>query len=111
MIRKLTAVVFTVALGASCLAQDGLVIRTNGRQERPADAKSVYISACSTVEREFRISRPLRPQVTLVIGTDKNGAYWGTREIRLMKWDSICLRKGLSFSLLRISCPMESAWL
>jgi hypothetical protein len=36
MIGKLTVVVFTVALGASCLAQEGLVIRTNGRQERPA---------------------------------------------------------------------------
>lgn len=86
MVRKLTIVVFMVSLGASCLAQDGLVIRINGRQERPAEAESVYISACSAVEREFRISRPLRPQVTLVIGADKNGAYWGTREIRLTKW-------------------------
>jgi len=59
-----------MVLGANCLAQDGLVIRTNGRQERPPDAKKIYFWACSAVEREFRISRPLRPQVTLVVGGD-----------------------------------------
>ena len=95
MIRKLTIVVFTVALGASCLAQDGLVIRTNGRQERPADAEKIYVSACSAVEREFRINRPLRPQVTLVVGADKNGAYWAAKEIRLTKWDPYLFAQGV----------------
>ena len=95
MVRKLTIVVFAVALGASCQAQDGLVIRTNGRHERPADAEKVYVLACSAVEREFRISRPLRPQVTLVVGADKNGAYRDTREIRLTKWDPYLFAQGV----------------
>ena len=95
MVRKLTIVVFMVALGASCLAQDGLVIRTNGRQERPADAESVYISACSAVEREFRISRPLRPQVTLVIGANKNGVIGALEKSGLPSGTRTCLRKGL----------------
>jgi hypothetical protein len=95
MIRRLTVVVFTLALGASCLAQDGLVIRTDGRQERPADAEKIYRSACSAVEREFRINRPLRPQVTLVVGAEKNGAYWGPREIRLAKWDPYLFAQGV----------------
>ena len=95
MMRKLTIVVFTLVLGASCLAQDGLVIRTNGRQERPADAEKIYFSACLAVEREFRISRTIRPQVTLVVGADKNGAYWGPREIRLTKWDPYLFAQGV----------------
>jgi len=77
------------------LAQDGLVIRTNGRQERPSDAETVYISACSAVEREFRISRPLMPQVTLVIGANRNRAYWDAREIMLTKWDPYSFAQGV----------------
>ncbi len=61
---------------------------------RPEDAEKIYVSACLAVEREFRISRPIRPQVTLVVGADKNGAYWGSREIRLTKLGSglVCAR-------------------
>ena len=95
MVRKLAIFVFTVAVGATCLAQDGLVIRTNGRHERPADAEKVYVLACSAVEREFRISRPLRPHVTLVVGADKNGAYRDTKEIRLTKWDPYLFAQGV----------------
>jgi hypothetical protein len=95
MVHRLTIVVFVMALGTSCLAQEGLVIRTNGRQERPSDAETVYISACSAVEREFRISRPLKPQVTLVIGANQNRAYLDTREIRLTKWDPYLFAQGV----------------
>jgi hypothetical protein len=95
MILKLTIVAFTVALGASCLAQDSLVIRTIGRHERPADAEKIYLSACSEVEHKFRISRPLRPQVTLVVGADRNEAYWDAKEIRLTKWDPYLFAQGI----------------
>jgi hypothetical protein len=95
MVRKLTIVVFTVVLGASCFAQEGLVIRTSGKQERPADAEKIYVSACSAVERKFRIGRPLRPQLTLVIGADENTAYWDAREIRLRKWDPYMFAQGV----------------
>jgi hypothetical protein len=95
MVHRLTIVVFVMALGTSCLAQEGLVIRTNGRQERPSDAETVYISACSAVEREFRISRPLKPQVTLVIAANQNRAYLDTREIRLTKWDPYLFAQGV----------------
>ena len=97
MIRKLMIVAFTVALGASCLAQDRLVIRTLGGQELPAraDAEKVYLSACAEVEHEFRISRPLRPQVTLVVGADRNAAYWDAKEIRLTRWDPYMFAQGI----------------
>ena len=95
MVHKLTIVVFTMALGASCFAQEGLVIRTNGKKERPADAEKIYVSACAAVERKFRIGRPLRPQLTLVIGADENTAYWDAREIRLRKWDPYMFAQGV----------------
>jgi hypothetical protein len=95
VVSKLTMAVLMVALGASCLAQDGLVVRTKGSQERPPDAEKVYISACSAVEREFRSSRPLRPRVALVIGGSENRAYWDAREIRLTKWDPYLFAQGV----------------
>ena len=110
MMRKLTIIVFTVVLGANCLAQDGLVIRANGRQELPADAKKIYFWACSAVEREFRISRLLRPQVTLAIGGDQDAVHWDAKEIRLTKWDPYLFAQGVVLSLLRTSCHKESGW-
>ncbi len=95
MMHRLTIIVFTMVLGANCLAQDGLVIRTNGRQERPPDAKKIYFWACSAVEREFRISRPLRPQVTPVVGGDQDAVYWDAKEIRLTKWNPYLFAQGV----------------
>ena len=84
-----------MVLGASCFAQEGLVIGTNGRQERPVDAEKIYVSACSAVERKFRISRPLRPQVTLAIGGDQDAVHWDAKEIRLTKWDPYLFAQGV----------------
>lgn len=95
MLPKLMVVVFTLVLGASCFAQEGFAVRTNGKQERPADAERIYVSACSAVERKFRVGRPLRPQLTLVIGADENSAYWEAREIRLTKWDPYMFAQGV----------------
>ncbi len=33
--------------------------------------------------------------MTLVVGADKNGAYWGPREIRLTKWDPYLFAQGV----------------
>jgi hypothetical protein len=43
------------------------VIRTKGRHKRRPAAEKAYASACLAVEREFRRTRQLRPQVTLVL--------------------------------------------
>jgi hypothetical protein len=47
MVHKLTIVVFMVAVGASCLAQDGLVIRTLVR---------AFVGGRSRVLPEMRVS-------------------------------------------------------
>lgn len=95
MARSFVVLAFLLSLAAECGAQDKLVIRTQGRQEQPADAEKIYISACLAVEREFRITRPIRPSVTLVVGADENGAYWGPREIRLTKWNPNFFAQGV----------------
>ena len=83
--------------GGACLAQDGLVIRTRGSQPAPTDAEKIYLTACSAVERELRMSHPLRPRVTLVVGARENGAYLDSREIRLTEWDPYLFAQGVVF--------------
>src|SRR5215471_7899194 len=95
MMTALRVLTITLALGATSLAQDGLVIRGNGSHLSSADAEKVYLSACSAVEREFRIPRPVRPRVTLVVGARENRAYWEFREIRLTKWDPYLFAQGV----------------
>ena len=57
MITALRVLTITLALGTGFLAKDGLVIWGNGKQVWSRDAEKVYVSACSVVEREFRINR------------------------------------------------------
>jgi hypothetical protein len=95
MLRGLVILGFLLSLAAGCGAQEKLVIRIEGRQEQPADAEKIYMSACLAVEREFRITRPIRPSLTLVVGADENGAYWGPREIRLTKWNPNFFAQGV----------------
>src|SRR5437867_3078974 len=95
MITALRVLTITLVLGASCLAQDGLVIRGNDKEVWSAEAEKVYASACSAVEREFRITRSVRPQVILVVGVSEDRAYWQSREIRLTKWNPYLFAQGV----------------
>ena len=97
MFHRLMIVVFVLATVASCLAQDGLVIRGADKQHWQADAEKVYQSACSALQREFQIGRPLRPHVTLIVGAHENGAYADSREIRLTRWDPFLFAQGVVF--------------
>jgi hypothetical protein len=95
MLRGLVILGFLLSLAAGCGAQEKLVIRIEGRQEQPADAEKIYMSACLAVEREFRITRPIRPSLTLVVGADENGAYWGPEKSGLQSGTPTFLRKEL----------------
>jgi hypothetical protein len=93
-----TEVKFTIsvlALGAVCLAQDGLTV-DNKHKERVStpEVEKIYSSACSVVEREFDIKHPLHPQIRLVLGADKNEIWFAGREIRLTKWNSYAFAQG-----------------
>src|SRR5260370_16628880 len=84
-----------LGIGASCVAQNRLVLRGDTNQVRQADAKKIYSSACLAVEREFRIIDPIRPEVTLILGAHENRAYTESKEIRLIKWDPELFPQGV----------------
>jgi hypothetical protein len=91
---RLTVVVFLLAAG--CWSQNLLTVQVKGKQKWPAEeADKLYLSACSAVQREFGSTRPVRPQVTLVLGADKDEALWDRREIRLIKWNPHLFAQGV----------------
>ena len=84
-----------LGIGASCMAQNRLVIRGVTTQGWQADAEKIYISACLAVEREFRIIDPSRPKATLIVGAHENRAYTESKEIRLINWDPGLFAQGV----------------
>lgn len=85
-----------LAMAAACLGQGGLTI-DNKHKERVStpEAEKIYFSACSVVRQEFEVSRPILPQVKLVVGASKNGVLWDEREIWLTRWDAYMFAQGV----------------
>ena len=96
MLTRVKFVISLLALAGTGWAQDGLRI-VNKHQERVStpEAEKIYSSACSVVEREFNLNHPLRPQVRLVLGADKNEIWLVGREIRLTKWSPYAFAQGV----------------
>jgi hypothetical protein len=91
---RLTVVVLLLAAG--CWAQNLLAVQVKGKQRWPAEeTDKLYLSACSAVQREFGGARSVRPQVTLVLGADRNEALLDRREIRLIKWNPDLFAQGV----------------
>jgi hypothetical protein len=88
---------FFLVLATACSAQDGLNVRNRKNQKWPAtEAQKIYLSACSVVQREFgRTTTPPAPQLTLVLGADKNEVWFAGREIRLTKWNDHAFAQGV----------------
>ena len=90
---------FTISvlfLATACLAQEGMPVYFKGKQKWPAaEAEKIYLSTCSAVQREFGSSRAVRPQVTVVLGADKDEVSFDEREIRLTKWDRHAFAQGV----------------
>ena len=92
----LSLVGIILALATTSAADDGLIIAGNSQQTWVPDAEKVYASTCSVVEREFRTPRPVKPPVTLVVGSSENRAFFRPRrEIRLTKWDPHLFAQGV----------------
>jgi hypothetical protein len=105
--HKLKFFIPILVLSTSCLAQEALTIRTQGKQKPPADAQKIYLSACSAVQRQFATNRVPRPQVTLVIGGDINRADWDRRDIHFAKWDRYLFAQGVVFFAFEELLPTE----
>ena len=71
-------------------------IHTLGKQAVPyAEVQAIYLSACRMVEQEFNRTDPVRPSLTLLVGTDTEGLYYPKREIQLKKWDKYEFAEGV----------------
>jgi hypothetical protein len=81
MTNRLRFLIAVLVLATACFAQEGFTVQRNGKQKWPgAEAQKIYPSACSVVQREFGGNRSVAPQVTLVLGADKNEVWVsGTR--------------------------------
>lgn len=87
---------FVLVLTMACSEQDELSVQNRKNQKWPAaEAQKIYLSACSVVQREFGRTTPLAPQVTLVLGADKNEVWFTGREIRLTKWNDHAFAQGV----------------
>jgi hypothetical protein len=85
-----------LALATARSAQEGVTVHFKGKQKWPAaEADKIYHSACSAVQREFRSNHAVRPQVTVVLGADKDEVSFDEREIRLIKWDRHAFAQGV----------------
>ena len=80
--------VLLVVLSGGATAQEFFAVRNQRKQKLPIEeANRIYLLASEAVKREFKLSRPVRPQFTLVLGYESNQLDVNTGELRLAKWD------------------------
>jgi hypothetical protein len=92
----------------ACSAQEGLTVHSKGKQKWPAaEAEKIYLSACSAVQREFGSNRMVRPQVTVVLGAEKDVVSFDEREIKLTKWDRHAFAQGVVMFAFEDLMPVE----
>ena len=100
--------IVVLTLVTPCLAQEGLTIHSKAKQKWPAaEAEKIYLSACSAVQREFGSNRAVRPQVTVVLGADKDAVLFDEREIMLTKWDRHLFAQGVVVFAFEDLMPVE----
>jgi hypothetical protein len=86
--RGLSIGLLLVVLSGGAIAQEFFAVRNQKKQKWPVeDANRIYLLASEAVEREFKLSRPVRPRFTLVLGYEGNQLDVNTGELRLAKWD------------------------
>lgn len=67
--RGLSIGLLLVVLSGGAIAQEFFAVRNQKKQKWPVeDANRIYLLASEAVEREFKLSRPVRPRFTLVLG-------------------------------------------
>lgn len=83
-------------LAAGCFAQDEFVVENNHNQKWPsAEARKIYASSCAVVQQEFGSNQAPKPQLTLVLGADRNSVSFDRREISLTKWNPYLFAEGV----------------
>ena len=91
---RLTVIVLLLAVAG--WGQNFLAVQAKGRQRWQADeVDKLYLSACQAVQMEFGEGRPVRPQITLILGAERDEAVVVKRELRLVKWDPYRFAEGV----------------
>ena len=86
--RGLCLGILLVVLSGGAIAQEFFAVRNQRKQKYPTEeANRIYLLAAEAVKREFKLSRPVRPRFTLVLGYEGNQLDVNTGELRLAKWD------------------------
>lgn len=83
--------------GGTALAAGGvLTIRNLRKQAIPyGEAQTIYLAACTVVEQEFRRTDPVRPALTLLLGSEVEGLFYAQRQVQLKKWDKYQFAEGV----------------
>jgi hypothetical protein len=85
-----------LSLTTTGLAQQGLTVRSEGKQKVSAtEAEKIYLSACSVVQREFGGARSVRPRVTLILGANRDAILFNDRKVELTKWEPRLFAQGV----------------
>ena len=73
---------------SAAVGQEFFTVRNQKKQKWPeAEANRLYLLASQAVEREFKLTRSVRPRFTLVLGFEGNQLDVNTGELRMAKWD------------------------
>ena len=82
-------------LVTSCMAQEGLTIKSRSKEKvQETEVEKVYVAASAVVRQEFHDQHLDNPVVTLVIGADKDEMLPQEREIRLVRWNPYLFAQG-----------------
>ena len=97
MKKMMKLAMLVVAFATLCCAQEGSVnITSEGKQKwSPSEVNSVYLSACTAVQREFDHGIVLRPTIRLVLGADTNAVNFDKKTILLKRWDRNLFAEGV----------------
>jgi hypothetical protein len=83
-------------LTAGCFAQDEFLVENKHNQKWPtAEARRIYASTCAVVQKELGANQTPKPQLTLILGADRNSVSFDRREIGLTKWDPYLFAEGV----------------
>jgi mitochondrial fission protein ELM1 len=86
-----------VAFASACCAQEAVVnVSSKAKQKwSPSEVDTVYLAACTAVQREFGDSIVLRPPVALVLGAETNAVDFDKKTILLKRWDHTLFAQGV----------------
>jgi hypothetical protein len=98
------------AVSADAPPEDGGLFTIHSARNQTApygEAQTIYLSACRVVEQEFNRTEPIRPRLTLLLGSDGDRVYYPKREIRLKKWDKYKFAEGVVILAVEGLLPQE----